>query len=109
MVARQTLEYAFDKGMANGDYAFIMLQLDQQQYIRNRKNPGQIYLLLNLPPMRTCDYYQAMESVILVEINSTVVQETYDAFEKEVKQKFNRFSPGLYETLDSQYPLATVS
>lgn len=108
-MARQTLEYAFEKGMTNGDYAFIMLQLDQEQYIRNRKNPGQIFVLLNLPQMRTCDYYQAMESVILVEINSTVVQETYDAFEKEVKQKFNRFSPGLFEKLDSQFPLAYVS
>ncbi|KAL9957058.1 hypothetical protein ACROYT_G038645 [Oculina patagonica] len=111
VVARQTLEYAFDKGMTDGDYAFVMLQLNQEQYIRRRKNPGQIFVLLNLDEMRTCDYYQAIESVILVEINSTVVQETYDAFEEEVKQKFNRFRPGLYEEVDShdKFPLANRS
>lgn len=94
-MARQTLLYAFDKGMTDGDYAFVMLQLDQEQYIRNIKRPGQIFVLLNLPRERWCDYNQALESVILVEINSTVVQEVYEAFEEEVKQKFDRFSPGL--------------
>ena len=93
-MARQTLVYAFDEGMTDGDYAFIMLQLDQEQYIRNIKKPGQIFVLLNLPIERWCDYNQAMESVILVEINSTVVQETYEAFEEEVKEKFDRFLPG---------------
>lgn len=99
-MARQTLVYAFDKDMTNGDYAFIMLQLDQEQYIRNIKTPGQIYVLLNLPIERWCDYNEAMESVILVEINSTVVQETYEAFEEEVKKKFDRFSPGLYKQVN---------
>lgn len=92
-MARQTLLYAFDEGMTHGDYAFLMLQLNQQQYVRNIKNPGQIFVLLNLPPERWCDYNQAMESVILVEIKSTVVQETYEAFEEKVKKQFDRFSP----------------
>ena len=94
-VARQTLIYAFDKGMTNGDYAFVMLQLDQEQFIRNKKSPGQIFVLLHLPKERQCDYNQALESVILVEINSTVVQAVYKAFEDEVKEKFDRFSPNI--------------
>lgn len=98
-VARQTLEYAYDQDMTKGEYAFIMLQLDQQQYIRHRKNPNQLFVLLNLPRARTCDYYKALESIILLEINSTVVKETYEAFVKEVNETFNRFRPGLYESL----------
>ena len=90
-MARQTLIYAFDKGMTGGDYAFVMLQLEQQQFIRNLKSPGQIFVLKNLPNERQCDYNQALESVLLVEINSTVVQTAYEAFEEEVKQKFDRF------------------
>ena len=92
-MARQTLLYAFDEGMTRGDNAFLMLQLNQQQYVRNILNPGQIFVLLNLPSDRLCDYNQAMESVILVEIKSTVVQKTYEAFEKKVKKQFDRFSP----------------
>ena len=94
-VARQTLIYAFDKGMTDGDYAFVMLQLEQEQFIRNIKRPAQIFVLLNLPAERQCDYNQALESVILVEINSTVDQKAYEAFEEEVEQNFPRFSPGL--------------
>ena len=90
-MARQTLIYASDKDMTHGDYAFVMLQLEQERFIRNIKNPGQIFVVLNLPEKRQCDYNQALESVILVEINSTVVQEAYEAFEEEVKQKFDRF------------------
>ena len=86
--------------MTDGDYAFIMLQLDQEQFTRNLKRPAQIYVLLNLPEDRWCDYNQALESVILVEINSTVVQKAYEAFEEEVKQKFDRFSPGLSKELE---------
>ena len=98
-VARQTLIYAFDEGMTDGDYAFVMLQLDQEQYIRNIKKPGQIFVLLNLPNDRWCDYNKALESVILVEINSTVVQKTYEAFEGEVKEKFDRFTPDLSDDI----------
>ena len=94
-MARQTLIYAFDEDMTKGDYAFVMLQLEQEQFIRNIKRPGQIFVLLNLPTERQCDYNQALESVILVEINSTVDQKAYEAFEKEVEQNFHRFSPGL--------------
>ena len=104
-MARQTLEYAYDQGMTKGEYAFIMLQLDQEQYIRNRKNPNQLFVLLNLPPNRTCHYYEALESGILLEINSTVVKETYEAFEKEVNATFNRFRPGLYESLPELFKI----
>ena len=100
-MARQTLIYAFDKGMTDGDYAFVMLQLEQQQFIRNIKRPGQIFVLKNLPQERQCDYNQALESVLLVEINSTVVQTAYQAFEEEVKQKFDRF-PANDVSKDSQ-------
>ena len=76
--------------MTHGDYAFVMLQLEQERFIRNIKNPGQIFVVLNLPEKRQCDYNQALESVILVEINSTVVQEAYEAFEEEVKPKIRQ-------------------
>ena len=72
LLARETLLYAHDEEMTEGDYAFIMLQMDQEQYVTNKKNPAQLYLsIFSRPPDRQCDYYQALESVIVVELMSS--------------------------------------
>ena len=101
MVARQTLVYAHDQDMTQGDYAFVMLQLELQQFILNVQRPGQIYLITNLPEEKTCGYYEALESVVLVEIQSEVPDkyESYKAFEKQVKGKFDRFKANLTASL----------
>lgn len=96
-MARQTLEYAYNQGMTQGDYAFVMLQLDLERFKRNMDKPGQIYLLMDLDKDKTCDYYQALESVVLVEVQSKLPDEkkSYEAFEKKVKEKYDSFKTNL--------------
>ena len=89
LVGRRTLLTAFDEDMTDGEYAFIMLQLDQQQFINNQLRKAQYYVTSDVPFDRTCDYYQAMESVIVLEIEPTEAKnETHEAFDKQVRKKF---------------------
>ena len=89
-VSRLTLLHAFDEGMTFGDYAFIMVQLDQETFIRNQGIREQYYLLPDVPPNRTCDYHQALESVIVVEIKPTDAQnQSFKYFGERVTTKFN--------------------
>ena len=101
-MARQTLEYAYNQGMTQGDYAFVMLQLDLERFKRNMDKPGQIHLLLDLDPDKTCDYYQALESVVLVEVQSKLPDEkkSYEAFEKKVKEKYDSFKTNLTASIE---------
>ena len=101
-VARQTLEYAYNQGMTQGDYAFVMLQLDLERFKRNMDKPGQIYVLMDLDKDKTCDYYQALESVVLVEVQSKLPDEkkSYEAFEKKVKEKYDSFKTNLTASIE---------
>lgn len=101
-MARQTLEYAYNQGMTQGDYAFVMLQLDLERFKRNMDKPGQIYVLMDLDKDKTCDYYQALESVVLVEVQSKLPDEkkSYEAFEKKVKEKYDSFKTNLTASLE---------
>ncbi|PFX31873.1 atrial natriuretic peptide receptor 1-like [Stylophora pistillata] len=103
-VARQTLEYAHNQNMTQGDYAFVMLQLDLNQFKRNMDSPGQIYLILDLDKNKTCDYYEALESVVLVEVESELPdeQKSYKAFEKQVKEKYDSFKTNLTASLTEE-------
>ena len=86
LAGRVTLLYAYDEGITLGDYAFIMVQLDQQRFIQNQGIPEQYYLLPDVT--RFCDYYQALESVIVVEIKPTDAQnQSFKYFEERVKTK----------------------
>ena len=88
-VSRRTLLYAHDQGMTSGDYAFIMLQLNQEQFMRNQRIPQQYYLLGSIPDDRVCDYYEALEPVIVVEIKPTDTKNmTFRDFGEQVKTKF---------------------
>ena len=103
LVARQTLEYAYNQGMTQGDYAFVMLQLDLERFKRNMDKPGQIYVLMDLDKDKTCDYYQALESVVLVEVQSKLPDEkkSYEAFEKKVKEKYDSFKTNLTASIET--------
>lgn len=88
-MSRETLLYAYDEGMTNGDHVFIMLQLEQNQFIINQRNPA-LYHLLPGVIHRLCDYFQALEAVIVVEIKLTdSANNTFADFEKKVTEKFN--------------------
>lgn len=89
-VSRLTLLSAFDEGITFGDYAFIMVQLDQETFIRNQGIRQQYYLLPGVPNERLCDYYQALESVIIVEIKPTDAKnQSFRYFGERVETKFN--------------------
>lgn len=102
-MARQTLEYAYNQGMTQGDYAFVMLQLDLERFKRNMDKPVQIYVLMDLDKDKTCDYYQALESVVLVEVQSKLPDEkkSYEAFEKKVKEKYDSFKTNLTASIET--------
>lgn len=90
-VARQTLVFAYDEGMANGEHAFIMLQLEQETFYGNVRHPHRMWLQEGVDVDRTCDYFQAMESVIVAEIQTSNVKnikETFEDFQQEVKEQY---------------------
>ena len=88
-MSREILLHAYDEGMTNGDYVFIMLQLEQKQFIINQRNPAQYHLYPGVED-RLCDHFQALEAVIVVEIKPTdSSNNTFADFEKQVSERFN--------------------
>ena len=88
-VSHEILLHAYDEGMTNGDYVFIMLQLEQKQFIVNQRIPAQ-YHLFPVVEDRRCDYFQALEAVIVVEIKPMdSANNTFADFEKQVSERFN--------------------
>lgn len=88
-VSREILLHAYDEGMTNGDYVFIMLQLEQEQFIINQRIPAQYHLFPGVED-RLCDHFQALEAVIVVEIKPTdSANNTFADFEKQVSERFN--------------------
>lgn len=88
-VSHEILLHAYDEGMTNGDYVFIMLQLEQKQFIVNQRIPAQ-YHLFPVDDDRRCDYFQALEAVIVVEIKPMdSANNTFADFEKQLSEKFN--------------------
>ena len=88
-MGHEILLHAYDEGMTNGDYVFIMLQLEQKQFIVNQRIPAQ-YHLFPVAKDRRCDYFQALEAVIVVEIKPMdSTNNTFVDFEKQVSERFN--------------------
>ena len=88
-MSRETLLYAHNENMTTGDYVFIMLQLEQKQFIINQRTPEQ-YHLLPVGGDKLCNYFQALEAVIVVEIKlADSANNTFTDFQKQVTEKFN--------------------
>ena len=88
-MSRETLLYAYDEGMTTGDHVFIMLQLEQNQFIINQRIPEQYHLFPGVE-RRLCNYFQALEAVIVVEIKlADSANNTFADFAKQVTEKFN--------------------
>ena len=88
-MSRETLLYAYEEGMTTGDYVFIMLQLDQNQFIINQRIPEQYHLFPGVMH-RLCNYFQALEAVIVVEIKlADSANNTFADFAKQLTEKFN--------------------
>ena len=88
-MSREILLYAYNEGMTNGDHVFIMLQLEQKQFIINQRIPAQYHLFPGVRD-RLCDYFQALEAVIVVEIKPTdSANNTFVDFAKQVSERFN--------------------
>ena len=88
-MSRETLLYAYDEGMTTGDHVFIMLQLEQNQFIIKQRNPVQYHLIPGVEH-RLCNYFQALEAVIVVEIKlADSANNTFTDFEKQLTEKFN--------------------
>ena len=82
--------YAYDEGMTTGDHVFIMLQLELEQFILNQKNPEQYHLAPPTNNRTVCDYFQALEAVIIVEVKVVDAANTsFTEFEDQVKKKFH--------------------
>lgn len=89
-VSLSTMSYAYHEGMTTGDHVFIMLQLELKQFILNQKNPEQYHLVPLPADITACDYFQALEAVIIVEIKVVDAANTsFTEFEDQVKKKFH--------------------
>ena len=89
-VGPQVLSFAYNDGMTDGEYAFILVQLDHEQFKRNLENEGQYNLVqFGNRTINSCEYFRAFESVIVVEIQTTEEKnETFEDFQEQVKEKF---------------------
>ena len=68
-----------------------MLQLEQETFYGNVRHPHRMWLQEGVDVDRTCDYFQAMESVIVAEIQTSNVKnikETFEDFQQEVKEQY---------------------
>lgn len=94
-VGPQVLSFAYDQGLTDGDYAFIIVQLDQEQFVRNLGNSDLYYVVqrgVEDKPIDQCEYFRAFESVIIVEIETIQVgSDANKEFEKQVLEKFDEY------------------
>ena len=95
-VGPQVLSFAYDQGLTDGDYAFIIVQLDQEQFIFNLGNNNRYHMVqrgIEDKKIEQCEYFRAFESVIIVEIQTIQVgSDTFKEFQKQVVEKFDENS-----------------
>ncbi|KAK3705160.1 hypothetical protein QZH41_003755 [Actinostola sp. cb2023] len=86
-LAREGMLYALDHGMINGDYVFIMFELDQSQVSLYSKQPFK-WLFSSYPSTlkRFHHLREAFASVFVLAIKSTV-SSSYTTFKNELKQR----------------------
>lgn len=95
-VGPQVLSFAYDQGLTDGDYAFIIVQLDQEQFVFNLGNNNLYHMVqrgIEDKKIEQCEYFRAFESVIIVEIQTIQVgRDTFKEFQKQVVEKFDENS-----------------
>lgn len=95
-VGPQVLSFAYDQGLTDGDYAFIIVQLDQEQFVFNLVNNNLYHMVqpgIEDKKIEQCEYFRAFESVIIVEIQTIQVgSDTFKEFQKQVVEKFDENS-----------------
>lgn len=69
--ARDTLIPAREVGLTDGDYAFIMFELNHDEVFRHKEYPSYWFTMPTDPndPYFRCKFQQAFESVLLIALN----------------------------------------
>ena len=99
--ARKTLIPAREVGLTDGDYAFIMFELDHDGVFRHKEHPSSWFTTptdRNDPYFR-CKFQQAFESVLMIALN---VKENKEGEFKQFQRAVQKRSP------DIPFPNSTV-
>ncbi|XP_068761980.1 LOW QUALITY PROTEIN: atrial natriuretic peptide receptor 1-like [Montipora capricornis] len=86
-IAREGMLHAYDEGMINGDYAFIIFELDQTQVTLYRKQPFKWFFSSYKETLNRYHHVmEAFEAVFVLAIKSPE-SESYAKFTAEVKRR----------------------
>ena len=86
--ARETLIPAREVGLTNGDYAFIMFELDHDEVLLNKEFPSYRFTLpTNNDHYFRCKLQQAFESVLLIALNVNENKGAFKKFQRDVKRR----------------------
>jgi len=113
-LAREGMLYALDQDMINGDYAFIMFELDQNKVTINNKQPFK-WLFSTYPATlkRIHDLRNAFSAAFVLAVKSLPSSNNYHKFQSELKRRAPE--PPFYSTAyqgnlfrDKRLPLRSV-
>ena len=86
-IAREGMLHAYDEDMINGDYAFIMFELDQAQMAVYTKSPFKWFFSSHRPTLNRYHHLKkAFEAVFILAIKSPS-SESYTNFTEELKRR----------------------
>ena len=86
-IAREGMLHAYDEGMINGDYAFIMFELDQSQVSIYSKHPFKWYFSGHQSTLnRYAEVVKACEAAFVLAVKSPSLA-SYSKFKDELKKR----------------------
>lgn len=86
-IAREGMLHAYDEDMINGDYAFIMFELDQAQMAMYTGKPFKWFFSSHWETLNRYEHLKkAFEAVFVLAIKSPT-SESYTSFAEELKRR----------------------
>ena len=108
--ARKTLMPAHEAGLTNGDYVFILFELDLDEVLLANKYPSYWFAVPTLQedPYYRCKFQQAFDSVLLLALNVNENDNAFHQFQSDVKERspdppFNSDAYQQFQTEVSDY------
>ncbi|PFX31878.1 Atrial natriuretic peptide receptor 1 [Stylophora pistillata] len=87
--ARELIRPAHELGLTNGDYAFIMFELEYSEVLRKRESPHSWFLVASDESdyKFRCKFQEGFESVLTLALDVDENEEAYVKFQTDVKKR----------------------
>lgn len=101
--ARKTLMPARQAGLTNGDYVFILFELNHDEVLLANRYPSYWFAVPTGEddPYYRCKFQQAFDSVLVLALNVNQNATTFDQFQSDVKNR--SIDPPFYSTAYQEY------